>query len=131
MTNAQSIRHSQVVVWTLICVLTLLLVLAVLTRLAGATSDEPPIKPVTTYIVSPFNGVFVAGAYRGADAEVTIGSKVEPGTVMGSVEVWGKLHPIHSTVRGTVIEVLVFDDALVTARQSLFKIQIESNSPPA
>lgn len=131
MTSAQSIRHSLVLVWTLICVLALLLILAVLTRIAGATSDEPPLKPATTYIVSPHSGVFVAGSYRGADAEVTVGSKLEPGTVVGSVEVWGKLHPIHSTVRGTVIEVLNFDEELVTPRQSLFKVEIEPDSPLA
>ena len=128
--TAQSIRHSQVLVWTLICLLALLLVLAVLTRVAGATPGEPPPEAVTTYIVSPLNGVFVAGAYRGAEPCVAVGSKVEPGTLVGNVEIWGRLSPICSTVRGTVVEVLIFEDALVVPKQPLFKIQIDAEPTP-
>jgi len=131
MTTAQPLRHPQLFVWALICSLPLLLILAVLTRIAEATTDHPPVSSATTYIVSACSGVFVAKSYRDAGDLVTIGSKVEPGTFVGSVEVWGRLHPIRSTVRGTVVEVFVFDQVLVTPRQALFKIQIEPNSPPA
>jgi acetyl-CoA carboxylase biotin carboxyl carrier protein len=130
MTTVQLIRHSQVWEWTLICLLAMLLVLAVLTRVAGATSDEPPAEPVTTYIVSPSSGMFVAGSYRGAEPYVSIGSRLELGTVVGNVEVWGRLHPVYSMVRGTIVEVLVFDDALILPKQPLFKVQIETEPMP-
>jgi acetyl-CoA carboxylase biotin carboxyl carrier protein len=107
------------------------LVLAVLTRVAGAEPDEPQDEPVPTYIVSPSTGTFVAGAYRGAEPYVSIGSRLEPGNVVGNVEVWGKLQPVYATVGGTVIEILVVDEAMVTTRQPLFKVQIEAEPTPA
>ncbi|MBC8351208.1 MAG: hypothetical protein H8E66_04430 [Planctomycetes bacterium] len=131
MTAVQSIRHSQVWVWTLICLLAMLLVLAVLTRVAGADSSDPPKEPVTTYIVSPISGTFVAGQYRGAESYVAIGNKLEPDTVVGNVEVRGRLHPVHSMLSGTVVEVLVVDQSLVAPRQPLFKVQIETGPTPA
>lgn len=131
MATIQSIRHSEVWVWMLVCLLAMFLVLAVLTRVAGADPGEPLDKPVPTYIVSPATGTFVAGAYRGAEPYVSIGSRLEPGSVVGNIEVWGKLQPVYATVRGTVIEVLVIDEAMVTTRQPLFKVQIEVEPTPA
>jgi len=53
MVTVQSIRHSEVWVWMLVCLLAMFLVLAVLARVAGAEPGEPQDKPVPTYIVSP------------------------------------------------------------------------------
>ena len=85
MTTVQPIRHSELWVWMLVCLLAMFLVLAVLTRVAGAEPDEPQDEPVTTYIVSPSTGTFVAGAYRGSEPYVSIGSLLEPGSVVGNV----------------------------------------------
>ena len=131
MTAIQPIRHSQVWIWMLACLLAMFLVLAVLTRVAGADPSEPKEEPVPAYIVSPFTGAFVAGEYRGAEPYVTVGSSLEPGTTVGNVEVWGKLHPVYSMVRGTVMEVLAADDTLVVPRQPLFRVQIEVEPIPA
>ncbi len=130
MTTVQSIRHSQVLVWTLICLLAVLLVVTVLARVAGADAGEPPKQPVTTYIVSPISGTFVAGEYRSAEPFVAIGSEVEPATVVGNIEFWGRLHPVQAMVSGTVVEILVTDDTLVTSRQPLFKVEIETEPTP-
>jgi biotin carboxyl carrier protein len=130
MIAVKTIRHSQVWVWIFVCLLAAFLVLAVLVRVAAANDDEPRVEPVATYIVSPSNGTFIAGEYRGADPCVSVGSSLELGTIVGNVEVWGRLHPIHSMSRGTVVEVLVFDDALIEARQPLFKVQIETEPTP-
>ena len=131
MTTVQPIRHSEVWIWMSVCLLAMFLVLAVLTRVAGANSGGPPEEPVASYIVSPSNGTFIAGAYRGAEPYVRVGSRLEPGSVVGNVEVWGKLYPVHAMVRGSVIEVLVVDDAFVTTRQPLFKVRIEAEPTPA
>jgi len=130
MTATEPVYKSQVWVWVLVCVLAIVLVLAVLVRVARGDSGEPQDAPVAVYIVSPSNGTFVAGPYQGAEAYVSIGSQLEPGTIVGNVEVWGKLQPVTSTVRGTVVEILVFDGAMVEARQSLLKIQIEAEVTP-
>lgn len=131
MAAIQTIRHSQLWVWMLVGMLAMLLLLTVLARVAGADSGDPQEEPVAAYIVSPFNGTFLTGAYRGAEPYVAVGSNLEPGTIVGNVEVWGKAHPVHSMVRGTVMEVLVFDDAMVVTRQPLFRVQIEAEPTPA
>ena len=126
MNTFRKIRNSEIWVWTLICLLAVFLVLAVLIRVARGEPSEPQNEPVTTYIVSPATGTFVAGDYRGAEPCVRVGSRLEPGTVVGNVEVWGRLQPVHATVSGTIIEILVVDEAMVTTRQVLFKVQIEA-----
>jgi acetyl-CoA carboxylase biotin carboxyl carrier protein len=112
-------------------ILAMLMVLAVLTRVAASAPVEVTGQPVSDYILSPFSGTFIAGAHRGAEPYVSVGSKVETGTVVGNIEVWGKLHPVTSMVRGTVIEVLITDDANVETWQQLFKIQVEPEPTPA
>ena len=132
MTTVQMIRQSKIWVWMFVCALAMLLVLPMLTRVAGADSGEPRGQPAaTTDIISPSSGTFFAGAYRGAEPYVSVGSKVEPGTVVGNVEVWGILHPVYSMLRGTVVEVLINDDAIVEAWQPLFNVQVEKEPTPA
>jgi acetyl-CoA carboxylase biotin carboxyl carrier protein len=109
----------------------MLMVLAVLTRVAASAPVEVTGQPVSDYILSPSSGTFVAGAYRGAEPYVSVGSRVETGTVVGNIEVWGKLHPVTSMVRGTVIEVLITDDTAVETWQQLFKIQVAPEPTPA
>ena len=129
MTATQMTRHSDVLAWMLIYLLAVLLVLVALTRVAAATAGELPEKPVETYIVSPGDGVFVAGAYRGAEPYVSAGSQLEPSTVVGNVEIWGRLQPVYSMLRGTVVEVLVGDEAVVVTGQPLFTVQSEPEPP--
>ena len=132
MTAIRVTRNSELWDWMLISLLAMFLVLQVLTRVAGADSGGPGKQPAaTTYLVSPFNGTFISGAHRGAEPYVSAGSKLEPGTVVGNVEIWGQLHPVHSMVSGTIVEVLVSDDAMVKTWQPLFKVQVEVEPPPA
>ena len=131
MVDVRKLRHSEAWIWILICLLALFLVLVVLIRVARGDSGDPPKEPVATYIVSPSTGTFVAGEYRGAEPFVGIGSRIVPGKVVGKVEVWGRLQPIRATMRGTVTEILVVDEAMVTTRQALFKIQLETDPTSA
>ncbi|MCA9123879.1 MAG: hypothetical protein H6821_01075 [Planctomycetaceae bacterium] len=131
MAVTRSIRHTHAFVWTFVGLLGLILVLAELTRTAGAVTDDPSPEPSTVYIVSPSSGVFVPGMYRGGAPCVEIGSRLEPGTVVGSIEVWGRLRPIHSTVSGSVVEILIFNDAMVAPKQPLFKVQLTAEPAAA
>ena len=131
MSALQPTRYSDFWVWMLVCLLATVFVFTVLTRVAGAVPGEPRETPVTSTIVSPSDGTFIAGAYPGADPYVSVGSKVELGAVVGHVEDWGKLHPVTSMVRGTVTEVLISDDAMVTTLQPLFTVQLEKEPTPA
>lgn len=132
MTAMKTTRRYQFWVWTLVSLLAMFLVLPVLTRVAGANSGEPRKQPAARmYIVSPSTGTFFAGAHRGAEPYVGVGSKLETGTIVGNVEVWGQLHPVYSMLRGTVVEVLVNDDAMVKTWQPLFKVQVEEAPSPA
>ena len=132
MTAIQTTRQSQLWAWMFVCLLAMFLVLPMLTRVAGADSVEPKAQPAATgYIISPSSGTFFAGAYRGAEPYVSVGSKVETGTIVGSIEVWGKMHPVYSMLRGEVVEVMINDDATVEAWQPLFKVQVEKELTPA
>jgi biotin carboxyl carrier protein len=130
MSVVYALRESRVGFW-LLSLLAMLLLCVALDRVAGAAPDEPRNDPVASYIISPCSGTFVAGAYRGAEPYVSAGSQLEPGTIVGNVEVWGTLHPVYSMVRGTVTEVLIGDDAMVVTWQPLFKIQLEPEPTPA
>jgi biotin carboxyl carrier protein len=131
-TAIQTIRRPQVWVWMLVSLMAMLLVLPVVTRVAGADSGTPREQPAaTTYIISPSSGTFLAGAHPGAEPYVSVGSKVETGTVLGNVEVWGQLHPVQSMLTGTIVEVLVNDDTMVKTWQPLFKVQVAKEPTPA
>ena len=132
MTTSPSTRHSEIMAWVIVWVLAALPVLVVLVRVAAANTNQPSPEPqsVPTYIVSPLDGVFVAGPYRGAEPYVSVGSVIDAGTVVGNVEVWGRLHPVEAMVKGSVIEVLCVDDGMVAIGQPLFKIQLAPELPP-
>jgi len=63
MTAIQQLRHSQVLIWLMVFLLAILIVLAVLVRVAGAAPGESWEEPVAEFIVSPSAGMFVAGDY--------------------------------------------------------------------
>ena len=125
MVAVHTMRHSLAWAWALACLLALLLVLAVLTRVAAAAPGDPPGVPVAVFILCPSDGTFVAGPHPGAEPYVGVGSKLDLGDVVGHIEVWGKLHSVHSMVRGAVIKILASDDAMVTTGQPLFEVQLE------
>ena len=125
-------RSSHVWIWMLGCLLATLLVFPTLTPVAEADSGERMGQPAaTSTIISPSDGTFFAGEYRSAEPYVTVGSKLETGTIVGNVEVWGQLHPVYSMLRGTVVEVLVDDDTTVKAWQPLFKVQVDKEPTPS
>jgi biotin carboxyl carrier protein len=130
MSVVQPIRRSEVWLWLVVGLFAAFLVLVALVRVAGANPAGPKAEPKEAYIVSPLHGSFIAGKYPGAEPYVHVGSPLELGTVVGNIEVWGRLYPVRSMMRGSVLEVQAFDGAVVAAGQHLFKVQIESKPSP-
>lgn len=112
--------------WILVGFLVGLIVLSLATRVAGATplGDD---KPTTIYISSWWDGVFHASPHLGGVPFVEVGSRVEPGTVVGLIEGMRRYEQ-PATVSGTVVEVLVGDSEMVYRGQPLFRVELDPES---
>ncbi len=86
------------------------------TRPAAAASDLTPIK-------APLLGIFYRAPKPGAPPFVEVGRRVEPGTVVGIVEVMKLMNSIHSEVAGEVVEILAADGAMVEFDQILLNVR--------
>jgi len=71
---------------------------------------------------APMVGTFYRAPSPGAPAFVEAGSKVEPGTVVGIIEVMKLMNQIEAGMRGTVKEVLVGNAQAVEHGQALMLI---------
>jgi acetyl-CoA carboxylase biotin carboxyl carrier protein len=76
-------------------------------------------------IRSPLPGTFYRRPNPQAEPYVQEGDKVEPGDVVGLVEIMKTFHEIHSDAAGRVARFLVENSALVDAGQDI--IALESN----
>ena len=125
-----SIRQPHAAIyWTLIWMLAVVLVFLVMTRTAGADDAVEPKQPAPATIVSPFSGAFSAAPYSGAEPYVSVGSKVEPGDLVGHIEVCGRLTPVYSLLSGTIAEVLANDGDVVDSGQPLFSVRMKVIEP--
>lgn len=76
-----------------------------------------------TIIRSPLVGIFHASDSQGREPLVTVGSKVEQGQVMGTIEAMKMMNDVVAGCGGIVSEVLVKDGDLVEYAQPLFVIE--------
>ena len=76
-----------------------------------------------TIIRSPLVGIFHASDSQSGEPFVTVGSTVEQGQVMGTIEAMMMMNDIVAGCGGTVSEVLVKDGELVEYAQPLFVIE--------
>ncbi len=92
----------------------------------GPQADEPQYA----FIVSPFEGTFVAGEYPGAPPFVAVGDLVTPDSVVCKIIVWEDMKPLKSMVYGVIEARLVEDYQHVIADEPLFKVLISAPPPP-
>jgi len=77
-------------------------------------------------IASPMVGTFYRSPSPGADPYVTIGSDVEPDTVVCIIEAMKVMNEIKSEVTGSIVEILVQDAEPIEFGQVLFLVEPEA-----
>jgi acetyl-CoA carboxylase biotin carboxyl carrier protein len=96
-------------------------------RSAGPAEGRPapksePSGPTRT-IDAPMLGTFYVADGPSADPFVEVGARVEPGTVVGIIEVMKMMNSVRAEVSGTIVEVCAENAELVEEGQALFKVQ--------
>jgi len=72
---------------------------------------------------SPMVGTWYEAPKPGADAYVQVGSKVEPNTVIGIIEVMKLMSSVPAGLNGEIAEILVADAQLVAKDQLLMRVK--------
>jgi acetyl-CoA carboxylase biotin carboxyl carrier protein len=73
-------------------------------------------------VSAPLLGTFYRAPKPGAQPFVEVGSQVERDSIIGIIEVMKLMNTVRADVRGTVIEILAQDGALVEYGQVLLRI---------
>lgn len=123
--------HAEYLHWLLVGLLAALVALAWAGSAGGVASVD---KVEEATIQSPVRGIFSVEEYPGGPPYVTVGSHVEPSTIVGRVEpLCGspRAYPwfVKAGVRGTVVEVLVTDGEVVESGQPLYRVVVDRKSP--
>jgi acetyl-CoA carboxylase biotin carboxyl carrier protein len=109
-------------------------------RGASAPADDPPepaeaaapAGPVATptggsngarTIEAPMLGTFYRAEAPGATPFVDVGTKVDPGTVVGLIEVMKMMNSIAAGVEGTIVEICAENAQLVEHGDPLFRVE--------
>ena len=91
---------------------------------AQAPSTEPEIESISTEnhitVKSPIIGTFYRRPGPDKDPFVSVGDKIEVGSVVGIVEAMKLFNEIESEISGTIVKVLVDDMSPVEYDQPLF-----------
>ena len=96
---------------------------AVAAPLPAAPAAEPP-KPASTLleVKSPMVGTFYSKAEPGANAFVSVGTRVAKGQILCIIEAMKIMNEIECEVAGTVIDVEAKDSSAVEYGQVLFRV---------
>ena len=106
-------------------------------RKGGGPLEPPPARPAPAppaepsgaadgvVIASPMLGTFYRAEGPGRPPFVEVGSRVEPQTTVGIVEVMKMMNSVPAGVSGTVVEVCAENAALVEYGQALFRVRGE------
>lgn len=91
----------------------------------AASSPAAPTPAVTgpDVLTAPLLGTFYRSPRPGEPPFVEVGSKVEPETVVGIIEVMKLMNAVHAGRKGRVTEILSQDGALVEYGQALLRIE--------
>ena len=126
MSNARFYKDA----WAVILVLVAILLGIVAMVWASRAAAQKPEPPKVEFIASPWEGVFHAAEFEGAQPFVEVGSFVTPGTVVGFINV-DIMQPqrrmeVYAGVEGTITQVLVVDGEFVSAGQSLMVVRVDT-----
>jgi acetyl-CoA carboxylase biotin carboxyl carrier protein len=92
-----------------------------------APASHAPAKPAAVApgvhpVAAPLLGTFYRAPRPGAPPFVEVGSTVEPDTVVGIIEVMKLMNTVHAGIRGTVVEILAGDGALVEFGETILHV---------
>jgi len=87
---------------------------------------KPPSEPGLSGVSSPLLGVFYRAPKPGEPPFVQPGSKVEPDTVIGIIEVMKLMNSVRAGVKGEVVEILAENGALVEYGEILLRVRPEA-----
>ncbi|TLY66645.1 MAG: biotin carboxyl carrier domain-containing protein [Gammaproteobacteria bacterium] len=73
-------------------------------------------------VTAPFVGIFYRAPRPGAPPYIEVGSQVVEDTTIGIIEVMKLMNAVRAEARGTVVEILVADGAVVEYGQALVRI---------
>lgn len=88
-----------------------------------ARAESVPHDAGLVDIKAPMLGTFFCAPKPGAEAFVGVGSRVEPDTVVGIVEVMKLMNSVSAGVRGEVVEIVAPDAQLVEYDQVLLRVR--------
>ena len=102
-------------------------------RREGPTASAPAPSPAAASaasasdgsmleVTAPFVGIFYRAPRPGAPPYIEVGSQVEEDTIIGIIEVMKLMNAVRAEARGTVVEILVADGAVVEYGQALVRI---------
>ena len=95
---------------------------------APATAVPDPSGPApapaddAALVTAPMLGTFYRAPKPGSPPYVEPGAVVEPDTIVGIIEVMKLMNTVRSGVRGTVLEILARDGALVEYGEALMRV---------
>ncbi len=87
---------------------------------------KSPFEPGLADVPSPLLGVFYRAPKPGEPPFVQPGSKVEPDTVIGIIEVMKLMNSVRAGVKGEVVEILAENGALVEYGEILLRVRPEA-----
>ena len=90
--------------------------------LKPAAEAAPAADDTAQNVTAPLLGTFYRAPKPGAQAFIEVGSRVEEDTIIGIIEVMKLMNTVRAGTRGTVIEVLARDGALVEYGEVLARV---------
>ncbi len=89
----------------------------------AASTPKPSTDPDVQDLPAPLLGTFYRSPKPGAPAFVEVGSAVGDDTIIGIIEVMKLMNTVRAGVRGTVIEIIAADGALVEFGAALMRVR--------
>ena len=91
----------------------------------SAGEVAPAAHGTTRGVTAPLLGTFYRAPKPGAQPFIEVGSRVEEDTIIGIIEVMKLMNTVRAGTRGTVIEILAQDGALVEYGEVLVRVSKE------
>jgi len=89
----------------------------------GGKEDAAPAADGLEVIRSPMVGTYYQAPKPGAEPFVTVGSQVQPDTVIAIIEVMKLMNSIRAGVTGEIVEILAADAQFVEQGQLLMRVK--------